>query len=232
MLHTNFCHLLANQAIFSPNWCVYSVALKYYFCPSKMSTNGSYSWTSGTRLKKLQYKKIKKHGDQKSVVDANVPFQSPHDDFLKLNYHPTQISATEFEVMWTKELTAALQSAADCRDEYKRLHRVFDNLAKRLLVRIAGDVGINIVVKTVVSHTASSNAVSMKSRTKNLLTLAMEKRNLCRDFLRRMVTTVDDYNWQSLLRTSLDSESGNGICLLQGRAKLSYGNEFHSPFLG
>ena len=144
-----------------------------------------------------------------------------------------QISATEFEVMWTREFSAALQSAADCRNEYKRLHRVFDNLAKSLIVSIVGGHDITSAGKAVVSDTnTASNAVSTTSRTKNLLTLAVEKRKLCREFLRGMVTTVNDYNWQSLLRTSLDSESGNGICLLQGRAKLSYGNEFHSAFLG
>ena len=145
-----------------------------------------------------------------------------------------QISATEFECMWTREFSAALQSVADCRIEYKRLHRVFDNLAKSLIVLIAcGDDGIDSVEKSLAANTVkASNTVTITSRTKNLLTLAMEKKKLCRDFLRGMVTTVDDYNWQSLLRTSLDSESGNGICLMQGRAKLSYGNEFHSAFLG
>ena len=136
--------------------------------------------------------------------------------------------------MWTREFSAALQSVGDCRNEYKRLHRVFDNLSKSLIVLIAcGDDGIDSVEKSLAANTVkASNTVTITSRTKNLLTLAMEKKKLCRDFLRGMVTTVDDYNWQSLLRTSLDSESGNGICLMQGRAKLSYGNEFHSAFLG
>ena len=158
-----------------------------------------------------------------------------------LNYTPKQylanieqISATEFELLWTKEFSAALQSTANSRNEFKTLHGVFDNLAKRLILLISRGEGIHSECKPLEQPNAIKACSTHTStrRAKNLLTLAVEKRKLSRDFLREMVTTVDNYNWQSLLRTSLDTERGKGICLLQGRAKLSYGNEFHDAFLG
>ena len=147
-----------------------------------------------------------------------------------------QVSATEFELMWTREFSEALQSNTECRREYLRLHRVFDDLAKSLITLISSGDNINYADKTIVSNNKAASytnsTYAIRSRTKNLFTLAIEKKNICRDFLREMVTTVDDFNWQSLLRTSLDTENESSIFLTQGRAKLYYGNEFHSAFLG
>ena len=147
-----------------------------------------------------------------------------------------QVSATEFELMWTREFSEALQSYTECRREYLRLHRVFDDLAKSLITLISSGDNINYADKTIVSNNKAASytnsTYAIRSRTKNLFTLAIEKKNICRDFLREMVTTVDDFNWQSLLRTSLDTENESSIFLTQGRAKLYYGNEFHSAFLG
>ena len=140
-----------------------------------------------------------------------------------------QISNTEIEVMWTREFSSVLQSATGFKKEYKRLHVVFNNLAQSLAGLIVVDDDMKPSAMTFATATTSNIASTTPwSKIKNLLTLAMEKRQLCRDFLRSMVTTTDDYNWQSLLRTSFDSEGDSGVIVSQGRAKLYYGNEFHS----